>query len=676
MRAASIYAGCLLSVLSSLSVLAACESVAGADTIDATRYEIIERSHTVEMRVDRGVAKLVVQRVVANTGPKSDQATFHLDIPSDAVATRLRTAGVDAKGQTIWFEGELMEAEAAAKKYQELTGIGGYYPKDPALLSWRSQGSLALQVFPVPAQSTKTVEYTLEMPLTYDHGAYRLELQALGTDELPARIHVTSVHPEDGVTVNGIAAGAGGAAGGGIVARADRPLSIELRPRGVSAIETALASVAIEDAKHLVRGRIAAAPRLGQVPYGAHVVVLFDGSRSHHQAEAALSAVRGYLGHMTGATVDFLTFDREVRAPIGRSVPLATALAKLAELRIEPRNGSRIDDALARADAILQTSAAPAAARRVIVVTDTLTRSGLTPSSLGASSWKSGALVHIAVVNDGAPSVARDDDSPWASLPRRTGGLFWNAAASSMVDASTRSVFEEWARPKRIDKLVVNGLTGELVAPDTLEEGEGLDHFVLASAATTRVEVSGELWSKPLRSVAVPTADQNKLAAGLLFGSSLWSELSEPQQMKMALLGGAVSPVTSYLAIEPGVRPSNEGLDWGTMGHGDGGGGTGQGFGNGHGRMGGVHVRPVDKTAWLRARLSAAMHACSSSSTAAMATLESTLDEVVDIGRVELAPARDAKAESCVREELWKMDLPGATFANAFEAFTVETPKP
>ena len=32
---------------------------------------------------------------------------------------------------------------------EELTGVGGYYPKDPALLSWRSQSQLALQVFPV-----------------------------------------------------------------------------------------------------------------------------------------------------------------------------------------------------------------------------------------------------------------------------------------------------------------------------------------------------------------------------------------------------------------------------------------------------------------------------------------------------------------------------------------------
>ena len=309
----------------------------------------------------------------------------------------------------------------------------------------------------------------------------------------------------------------------------------------------------------------------------------------------------------------------------------------------------------------------------MIVVTDTLTRSELTPEKIGASSWKSGALVHVAVVTDGAPSLARDDDSAWATLPRRTGGLFWTGAASSMVDSATRSVFEEWARPKRIDKLVVKGLSGSFVAPVTLEEGEGLDHFALADVATTRVEISGELWSKPLHVIALPTAEQNKLAAALLFGSTFWSELSEPQQMKMALLGGAVSPVTSYLAIEPGVRPSNEGLDWDAIGEGHGG-GIGQGFGSGHGSLAGAHIRAtVDKNWWLGAQLSAAMHTCSPSSKSATASLETTLDEVVDVGSVELAPVRNANAESCVREELWKLDLPGATFASVFESFSVAT---
>jgi hypothetical protein len=450
MRAVSIFAGSLLATI-------LVPAVAAADSVDATRYEIIERSHAVELKIDRGFATLVVQRVVANTGPKSDQATFHLDIPSTAVATRLRTAGVNGRGETIWFEGELMEAEAAAKKYQELTGIGGYYPKDPALLSWRSQGLLALQVFPVPPQSTKAVEYTLKLPVTYEHGAYRVELPAMGTDDMPARVRISAAHPEDAVTVNGILVSEA------ITARAEKPISIELRPHGVPAIDMALASVAIADDKHLVRGRIAAAAHLADVPYGAHVVILFDGSRSHHEADAALAAVRAYLGHMKGATVDFLTFDRDVRAPIGRTLPLATALSRLAGLKLEPRNGSRIDDALARADAILQASPVGLASRRVVVVTT------------------------------GARVVTRDDESPWATLPRRTGGLFWNATAPEMVDASTRTVFEQWARPKRIDKLVVHGLTGTFLPPDTLDEGEGIDHFALADSATTRVEITGEL---------------------------------------------------------------------------------------------------------------------------------------------------------------------------------------
>src|SRR4051812_6796447 len=238
----------LLPLVSCL-VLSSSPLAAAADTLDGTRFDVQERTHRIDAKIDRGTARLVVTRVVANPGPKSDQALFHIGLPPGAVATRLRTAGTNAKGEITWFEGELMEAEAAAKKYEELTGIGGYYPKDPALLSWRSQGSLALQVFPVPAQSTKTVEYTLKMPLTYDNGRYRVELPAMGTDALAALVHVSAAHPEDSVVVNGVVAG------GIIDVRADRAVTVELRPRGVPAVHAAVASVPIADGRHLVRAR-------------------------------------------------------------------------------------------------------------------------------------------------------------------------------------------------------------------------------------------------------------------------------------------------------------------------------------------------------------------------------------------------------------------------------------
>ncbi len=227
MRAHSIFTGSVLTALAATVATVLAPSPASADTVEATRYDVLEKSHVVEVRVDRGFATLVVQRKVANSGPKSDQATFRLSLPETAVATRLRTAGTTTKGETVWFEGELMEAEAAAKKYEELTGIGGYYPKDPALLSWRGQGSLALQVFPVPAQSTKVVEYTLKMPLTYEHGVYRVELPSMGTDAMSALLRVSSVHPEDSITVNDVVPAAGG--GGAISVRAEKPVTIALQ---------------------------------------------------------------------------------------------------------------------------------------------------------------------------------------------------------------------------------------------------------------------------------------------------------------------------------------------------------------------------------------------------------------------------------------------------------------
>ena len=653
MRLASLFCGPVLALL--------VPALARADSLDATRLELQERAHVVEMKVDRGFATLVVQRTVANPGPISDQAMFHLELPTTAVATRLRTSGVTKEGQTIWFEGELMEAEAAARKYRELTGIGGYYPKDPALLSWRSQGLLALQVFPVLGRSTKTVEYTLKVPLTYADGAYHLELPPMGTKALAATIRVSAAHPDDVVGVNGVS--------GPVTVSAITNLDIVLTPRGVAPLETALASVAVSANKFLVHGRIAAAPHLAEAPRGAHVVVLFDASRSHHDAASSLAAVRAYLGHMTGATVEFLTFDREVRAPLGRGLSVDAALSRLATYTPELRNGSALDAALDEADAILARSALPA--RRVVVVTDTLTRSELTPAKLGLAAWKSGAVLHLATIaKESNAGLERDDDSPWATLPRRTGGLFWKGHASPTLDADAQRTFEQLARPKRLDKLVVRGMSGRFSAPEFLDEGSALDHLVIADRGTSRVDVDGELWSRPLHASVVPSSEQAKLDAALFFGSPLLDELSEPEQMKLALLGRAVSPVTSYLAIEPGVRPSNEGLDWlGTTGVGEGGGGRGEGIGLG--LMGTIgHGGGADKRTWLEGAIGAAARTCAPSGKTARAELETTYDEIVDVVHVEILPGRDAQAESCLREAIWRLSLP-ATFTGSFEGQSV-----
>ena len=110
-------------------------------------------------------------------------------MPNGAVAVGLRTKGM-LGGKPHWFGGELMEAERAARMYEELTGIGGYYPKDPALLSWRTPSLLALQVFPVAPMSSKEVEYTYRLPVTYSGGRYRVSVNL--ADDQPSPVAVAA----------------------------------------------------------------------------------------------------------------------------------------------------------------------------------------------------------------------------------------------------------------------------------------------------------------------------------------------------------------------------------------------------------------------------------------------------------------------------------------------------
>src|SRR5262245_1824766 len=100
-----------------LAALVLLSSAARADDVTGTRGEVVERSHQVDVVLYPGHARLTVRRTVENHGPRHDQALLHLDLPEDVVATGLRTLGM-ADGQPRWFPGVLMEAEAAARKYE------------------------------------------------------------------------------------------------------------------------------------------------------------------------------------------------------------------------------------------------------------------------------------------------------------------------------------------------------------------------------------------------------------------------------------------------------------------------------------------------------------------------------------------------------------------------------
>jgi len=165
----------------------------------------------------------------------------------------------------------------------------------------------------------------------------------------------------------------------------------------------------------------------------------------------------------------------------------------------------------------------------------------------------------------------------------------------------------------------------------------------------------------------LPDAAKKKLWAALTFGSEVLDELSEAEMMPLAMLGGAVSPVTSYLAIEPGVRPSTEGLEWGqgmggigTVGH-----GSGVGFGSGYGR--GI---PFDRRAFLKSALETEWRKCGGKPGAASVRLETTLAEIVDVDKPELTTGSNAVLERCFSEAVWALELP-VQFSEEWSEWTI-----
>jgi hypothetical protein len=176
----------------------------------------------------------------------------------------------------------------------------------------------------------------------------------------------------------------------------------------------------------------------------------------------------------------------------------------------------------------------------------------------------------------------------------------------------------------------------------------------VGSAAQSWVAASGELWTEPVRLRLEPDEAEGDRWAALIFGTDDHTLFSEAQMMALALRGGAVSPVTSYLAIEPGVRPSTDGLEPGRLG------------GNRRARaprvrMGATNVRGAepafDPQDWLTQELAALWLGCTGGGVRARIDLETTLAEVVEVDEAT-APGADDAQRACLREAAWGMALP------------------
>jgi hypothetical protein len=178
------------------------------------------------------------------------------------------------------------------------------------------------------------------------------------------------------------------------------------------------------------------------------------------------------------------------------------------------------------------------------------------------------------------------------------------------------------------------------------------------------VVLTGEIWSQPFRRAVRVSPGFSRAAAAFVFGEDRHGALSREEMLALAFFGRAVSPVTSYLATEPGVRPSTAGIVRET--------GTGSGFGSGsggvlHGARG--RVRP-DLARLLAPAIEACLRAHPVGKDRVLLRVETTLDEVVDV--VILGGPREAA--HCVAEAAWALRLPEDAFVQARDAYEVSAP--
>jgi hypothetical protein len=234
-----------------------------------------------------------------------------------------------------------------------------------------------------------------------------------------------------------------------------------------------------------------------------------------------------------------------------------------------------------------------------------------------------------------------------------------------------RSVYEEWARPVRIHhpSLTGRGWTGTFDAPETLDEGEGLEDLWVNDGPVQELTLKGELWSKPVALRLAPDEDEGRRWSALAFGADVMHGLDDREMMVLAQRGHAVSPVTSLLAVEPGVRPSTEGLE--LIGSGESGGGFGEGFGVGSLGSLGHGSRSFDPQRFLRDAVAAGLKACGGAGRRATVELETTSAEVVDVTRVAIDGPASLPLASCLREAVWAIDLPAA-FHAPWASWTVD----
>lgn len=441
---------------------------------------------------------------------------------------------------------------------------------------------------------------------------------------------------------------------------------IEVEPAPIATLAARLGRVVASERRGFTRLEIDAAPQLSALPRRASVVFVLDVSRSvgPEQVDAQLRIVRAYLSHVPDAAAELVVFDRFARRAFGEFVTAKDVEPALARARAAGMfvggNGSALEEGLRLAATALHGRGGPT---RIVALTDAHLRTRFRNelADPGLARAPRATITHLAIpVFDDEAYIRRDDAHALAPIAASHRGVLFTVSAPE-DDKSLPKAALGLVRPVAIDHFAVRGvdLSSARELPEALREGAGYRAMLAVEDPTRSVVITGKIWATPLRRVIRHEPGFDAATAAFVFSEDEHGDLTKEEMLRVAFAGRAVSPVTSYLATEPGVRPSTEGLlgeevgaafglgGLGLVGRGGGGGGTGSSLPS------------------LADLLDPAVDRCVAAHRPAAGwrvelELETTRAEIVD---VEVKQARGgAGIANCLEEATWALALPEANW--------------
>ena len=607
--------------------------IASADELRATGGQpLAEVAHDVDVSIKDGVAHFRVRRSFENTGATPDEARLAITIPSGAIASELR---VWARGR--WFDAEPMETDAAEALYAAAPVHAR--AASPMLLERREDGGLSLAVFPIAPGRVSTVEYTLIAPTDYHDGAYHLSYPRCEQTGLPLVEPVVRIAGERITAID----------------------SIAIPPSPIAVVTARLGIAKASRAHTLVRFEIDAEPQLAPLPVRPQVVFVIDASYSMNlngedAIAAQLEVIRAYLAHVPDASVELIAVRRRAERVFGKFVAANNFESELRDAQhrgaFAQGNGSAIDAGARLAADALADRAGP---RRIVVMTDALVRSSLTASHIGTVLGRLPAdiIVHVVVLDEsnGMPlDLERDDTAPLAPLATSHHGIY---ARYDALDKRSAAELAPSAlglvRPTRIDELSAPGFA---IDNPELDEGIGLRLTTTMAAPPTRTVITGKLWDEPVRLAVTASPTFSRATAAFAPDTDDYDQLDHDEQLRIAIAGRAVSPLTALVASDPNERPPH---------HGDSEPARPAGLSGRRAAVPSVSIGSPHR----RLRMLVDPSACVASEKPpqgwrVVLQVESTRDEIVDVR----ARGPQSPLAACLAEAMWAVRLPPAFTAD------------